>query len=124
MTTVLNYKQWKEYITSNTPHDELIDCPQCHGEGVYEHYCDECDNYSEKSCDECDETGNLRFGDIVDSKGLLARHFTEGLYKEHLIKDLTDLASWIGEDRIKVLVEHGLKVYSNIESKREQIYLH
>ncbi len=121
MTTVLNYEQWKEYVTNTTPGDHLIVCPECCGLGNAEHYCEECDSYNERTCDSCDGEGELHFSEIQEFKDLLFLHFSKEKYIEELNKDLTDLAAWLGEDRAEFLFKHGLEL--TIDDKRENLKL-
>ena len=123
MTTILNYQQWQEYALDTMSRSEIIKCPRCNGDGNYEEECECCENYSDRDCDYCDRSGNVTFSEIESDRELKSLYFSTERYKENLIKDLTDLARWTGEDRISVLVNHGLKVFSRVANKREMVTL-
>lgn len=119
MTRVLTFEEWQEDQLNNTAANEVVLCLECHGEGVVSDECESCGHEEEKCCNTCEESGKVIWGDLSDSDK--KKHLNNGRYQDALVDDITNLASWLGKDRISILLEYKLTCYTSIPSKIEHI---
>ena len=113
----LDYFEWRDTMAKDLAPNKKIECPDCYGTGEAE--CDCCGAYSE--CETCEGKAKVFAGDVSEKQ--IRDSLTRGQYIESLKKDLTDLAAYENKDRIAVLTNHGLRVYSLLESKTEIVEL-
>ena len=112
---IRRFDDWLDMMSKDMATDTEIDCPDCYGTGESE--CDHCGAYAD--CETCGSEGKVLAGDV--SRKQIRDSLTRKQYTDALESDLTDLADWQGDDRIVTLTNHGLRVFSDIDTKRETV---
>ncbi|MCF6256189.1 MAG: hypothetical protein L3K25_07790 [Gammaproteobacteria bacterium] len=124
-----NFDEWQRLKISDTPEEQVVQCPDCHGEGsIYDEctihgknctYDECCALVLEQTCGLCDGDGKLKFGDLPDDK--INMLFNKETYHSEIISDLERLASWEGKNRIGFLLENGYSVCTVVANKSEKV---
>ena len=119
MMPVLTFEQWRDDRLKDTTPDEKVTCPNCNGDGVIYDECSCCGHETEDNCGTCESDGTVLWADLTDKEK--EKYLSRKRYQDAVVKDITDLASWINKSRIPMLVAHGFSVYYDIKYKCERV---
>ena len=109
---VASFEEWKVMEEAAKKPDDLVDCFECHGDGVVE--CCECGN--ERDCDLCDDNGKVKWSEIPD--GNKYQYFSRSRYLEEVKKDLLALANWLARPPEALFFEAGFVPYTHARTKK------
>lgn len=118
-----NFETWQRLKIDNTPDDELVECPDCQGEGNISVECESFGNESEHTCGLCDGEGRVKVGDLGHDEICRLAAFDKSAYHHEVIADLERLAFWTGENRLDLLLDHGYTVITVIASRTEKVVI-
>lgn len=110
----LSFDQWRDHMAANTSPDELVECPDCHGEGVRE--CCECSH--QRECTDCDE-GKVPFGELSESQRVA--HFSRARYEAAVMADAIAWGGWCRAEPAEVLTDAGFVVATQVRTRCLQI---
>ena len=92
-----------------------VECRDCDGHGETEERCCCCDGYSETECRTCGGRGWVRYSDL--SSISTTWFFSESDYLRAVVRDVTDLAGWLGVAPEMVARESGFAPYTFIADR-------
>lgn len=110
----LSYEQWRDHMLANTSPDELVECPECHGDQMTE--CCECGG--ERECDNCDD-GRVPLAELSPSQA--AAYFSRHRYEAAVLSDGLAWARWCNTEPAEVMTAAGFLVASNVRTRRLEI---
>ncbi|MEN1941047.1 hypothetical protein WCE39_08130 [Luteimonas sp. MJ174] len=107
----IRFEAWQKLQLEETDDETLVDCLECHGEGVAD--CCECGHESE--CAGCCGDGKVAWGELREHER--QRHLTYARYAEAILQDARAWASWLERDPAEELFAAGFRVASSVVSK-------
>ena len=116
---VVNFETWQSKSIEDIADNEIVQCPDCEGEGLVATECDCCGHESEDECIACDGSGENNFGSLCGNDKLKVFSFTN--YMKEVIEILTKYSSYTGLDKFKVLSDNGFTSFSTINGRYEKI---
>lgn len=112
----LSFEDWRENeIEKAFESDELIECPDCKGEGVNDEECSHCGRDSAIACEACDGDGEIELSSMNDTQA--RKVFTKSEYLKIIKLEFSKWASFTGKNESEIYFENGFVAHCQVKSR-------